>query len=403
MQVAADEAQITADTPSVETPAGEALYERARARLPGGNSRSTVYVPPHPPYALRGEGWRLVDVDGHELVDLQGNYTALVHGHAFAPVVQAAAAALADGSAFGLPTAAEVELAECLARRLPAAERWRFASSGTEAVMMAVRAARAATGRDGLLRFADCYHGSWDAVLQPGARGVPAATQRDVVTLPFGDAQAFRAALEQHGERLACVLLDLMPNRAGLRPAEPAFAALVREETARRGVVLIVDEVITFRLAVGGAQETYGVEGDLVVLGKLIGGGFPIGAFGGRAELMDVFDPGRPDAVPHGGTFSANPVSLRAGLAALEALDAEAIAHIDALGERLRAGLNALGYTVTGRGSLLKVHAGDPVELWWRLYREGVLIAVGGLACVCTPMDEVVIERALGAFERARG
>ncbi len=398
MQVAADEAQITTDTPS-----GEALYERALRHLAGGKSpRSTVFVPPHPPYALRGEGWRLFDVDGAELIDLQANYASLVHGHAFAPAVRAAAQALADGSAFGLPTAAEVELAEHLAARLGWAERWRFAGSGTEAVMAAVRAARAATGRDGLVRFQGCYHGSWDTVAQPGAPGVPAAAHEDVVTLPVGDGRALLAALDEHGPQLACVLLDLMPNRAGLRPADPEFVALVRRETARRGIVLILDEVITFRLGVGGMQQTYGVEGDLVVLGKAIGGGLPIGALGGRPELMDVFDPRRPDAVAHGGTFSANPVSLRAGLAALEALDAEAIARIDALGERLRAGVSELGYETTGRGSLLKVHAPDPVELWWRLYREGVLTALGGLACVSTPMDEAVVERALAAFERAR-
>jgi glutamate-1-semialdehyde 2,1-aminomutase len=381
---------------------GDALYERALRRLPGGSSRSTLFVAPHPPYAHRGEGWRLYDVDGRELIDLNGNYASLVHGHAFPPAVRAAAQALAEGSAFGLPTAAEVELAECLAARLPHAERWRFASSGSEAVMVAVRAARAATGRPGVLRFEGCYHGSWEAVLPAGAPGVPPGAQRDVVSVPVGDGDAFLAALERHGEHLACVLLDLMPNRAGLRPAAPAFAALVREHTARRGIALILDEVITLRLAPGGLQERYGIAGDLVVLGKLIGGGLPIGALGGRAELMDVFDPRRPDAVAHGGTFSANPVSLCAGRAALEALDAAAIARIDALGERLRAGLGELGYTATGRGSLLKVHVPDPPELWWRLYREGVLAAAGGLLSVCTPMDDAVIDRALAAFERAR-
>ncbi len=157
--------------------------------------------------------------------------------------------------------------------------------------MMAVRVARATTTRDGLLCFAGCYHGSWDAVVQQAAPGVPAAAQQDVLRLPFGDEGAFLAALERHGERLACVLLDLMPHRVGLHPAEPAFATLVREETARRGIALILDEVITVRAAVGGMQQTYGIEGDLVVLGKLIGGGLPIGALGGRAELIDVFDP----------------------------------------------------------------------------------------------------------------
>jgi glutamate-1-semialdehyde 2,1-aminomutase len=379
-------------------PVSDALYARARRRLPGGGSRSTLFVAPHPPYARRGAGWRLWDVDGNELIDLHGNYASLVHGHAFAPAVRAAGEALAEGSAFGLPTASEIELAECLAGRLAGVEQWRFAGSGTEAVMMAVRAARAATGRAGVLRFEGCYHGSWDTVVQPGARGVPAAAQHGVLSLPVGDEHAFDEALQEHGERLACVLLDLMPNRAGLRPADPAFVALVREQTARRGIVLIVDEVITFRLAVGGMQETYGICGDLVVLGKLVGGGLPIGAIGGRADLMSLFDPSRSDAVAHGGTFSANPVSMRAGRAALVALDADAIARINGLGEQLREGLRARGYRVAGRGSLLKVQARDPVELWWRLYDEGVLIAPGGLLCISTPMDEVLIERVLAAF-----
>ncbi|HVR04942.1 MAG TPA: aminotransferase class III-fold pyridoxal phosphate-dependent enzyme [Solirubrobacteraceae bacterium] len=388
---------------SGSSPGSDALYERALRSLPGGNSRTTVFVPPHPPYALRGEGWRVWDVDGHELIDLQCNYTSLVHGHAFAPVVRAAGEALAAGSAFGLPTAAEVQLAECLTGRVRWTERWRFASSGSEAVMMAVRAARAASGRELLVRFAGCYHGSWDAVVPANAPGLPSDAQRDVVTLPFGDADALNGALERHGERVACVLLDPLPSRLGLRAVQPAFATLLREQTRRRGIALILDEVVSFRLGIGGMQELYGIEADLVALGKLIGGGLPIGALGGRAELMDVFDPRRPDAVGHGGTFSANPVSMYAGLAALAALDAAAIARIDTLGERLRAGLRELDYDVRGQGSLAQVAVADPAELWWRLYRAGVLIAGRGLMCVSTAMDEAVIDRALNAFARAAG
>jgi glutamate-1-semialdehyde 2,1-aminomutase len=395
-------------SPSASIPlsaSSERLYERADARFPGGASRTTLYVDPHTPYARRGEGWRLIDTDGHELVDLHGDYSALVHGHAFAPVLAAATRALAEGSAFGLPTAAEVELAEHLAERVGWAPRWRFAGSGTEAVMAAVRAARAATGRELVVRFAGCYHGAWDALadLDPArpARGVPAGAKGAVVSVALGDGEGLLAALDRHEGQVACVLLDLMPNRAGLRPLERDFARLVRAETARRGVVLILDEVITFRMGAGGAGRLWGIEGDLVTLGKVIGGGLPIGALGGSPEVMDVFDPRRPDAVQAAGTFSANPVSMRAGLAALRALDGEAIARIDALGERLRAGLAEQGHEVTGRGSLLKLHSERLPELWWRLYREGVLIATTGLACVCTPMDDAVIDRVLAAFARA--
>jgi glutamate-1-semialdehyde 2,1-aminomutase len=385
---------------AAEVTTAQRLYERALDSLPGGNSRSTLFVAPHPPYAARGEGCELVDVDGHRVVDMQNNYTALIHGHAFAPVVGAATAAVAMGSAFGLPTESEIDLAECMAGRVGWAERWRFANSGTEAVMMAVRAARAATGRDGLVRFANCYHGSWDAVVRRGSHGVPAAAQGDVLTLALGDGEAFVEALDEHEGRLAAVLIDLMSNRAGLQPLEPSFVALVREETARRGIVLVVDEVITFRLAPGGLHSRYGIEGDLIALGKMIGGGFPVGAVGGRAELMDVFDPRRPDAVAHGGTFSANPVTMAAGLAALEAFGEQEIDRIDALGDRLRQGLRERGWSVTGRGSLLQIGSQDPTRLWWRLYEAGVLIAGNGLVCVSTPMDEPVIERVLEAFER---
>jgi glutamate-1-semialdehyde 2,1-aminomutase len=390
-------------TMAAESPAAQILYERALRSLPGGNSRSTLFVAPHPPYAVRGEGCEIVDADGHRLIDLQNNYTALVHGHAFAPVVAAASAALADGSAFGLPTVSEIELAECLAARVGWAERWRFANSGTEAVMMAVRAARAATGRDGLLRFANCYHGSWDAVVRRGSHGVPAAAQRDVLTLALGDDDAFVAALEEHEGRLAAVLLDVMPNRAGLRALSRSFVELVREQTARRGIALVIDEVITFRLAVGGLHSLYGIEGDLIALGKMVGGGLPVGAVGGRSAFMDVFDPRRPDAVAHGGSFSANPVTMRAGVASLQALGAVEIERINRLGDRLREGLRERGWSVTGQGSLLQIGSQDPSALWWRLYEAGVLIAGNGLVCISTPMDEQVIARVLDRFDRVGG
>jgi glutamate-1-semialdehyde 2,1-aminomutase len=383
-----------------EMPVAQTLYERALHSLPGGNARSTLFVEPHPPYAQRGEGCEIVDVDGHRVIDLQNNYTALIHGHAFQPVVQAAAAALADGSAFGLPTRSEIELAECLAGRVGWAEHWRFVNSGTEAVMMAVRAARAATGRDGLLRFANCYHGGWDAVVRRGSHGVPAAAQRDVLTLELGDAQAFVAALDEHEGALGVVLLDLMPNRAGLQALEESFVQLVREQTERRGIALVIDETITFRLAPGGLHSLYGIEGDFVTLGKMVGGGLPVGAIGGRERFMDVFDPRRPDAVAQSGTFSANPVTMRAGLASLNAFGSAEIDRIDALGERLRAGLGERGWSVAGRGSLLQIGSQDPRGLWWRLYGAGVLIAGNGLMCTSTPMDEQTIERVIGAFER---
>jgi glutamate-1-semialdehyde 2,1-aminomutase len=377
----------------------DALFERARAVLPGGNTRTTLYLPPHPPYAARGEGYELGDVDGHRAIDLNANYTALVHGHAHPAVVAAATEAVREGSCFGLPTEAEVELAEALCDRVAALERLRFTSSGTEAVMMAIRAARVATGRPGLLRFEGAYHGTYDAVATETSPGVPDGVRGDVAVVPFDDEAAFLAALEERGDDLACVLFDLMPNRAGLRQASEGFAALVREETRRRGIALIVDEVITFRLSYGGLQERYGIEADLVTFGKVIGGGFPIGAFGGRADVMAAFDPSGPGHVPHGGTFSANPVAMRAGLAALQLLDREAIERVNALGDRLRAELRDLGLEMVGRGSLLQV-AVERAD-WWRLYEAGVLFAPNGLGAVSTVMDDAVVDEVVARVARA--
>ena len=384
-------------------PHNRKLYERARLRFPGGSSRTTLASVPPPPYAMRGQGAIVVDVDGHEVIDLHGDYSALIHGNAYAPVLAAACAALEEGSAFGLPTAAEVDLADCLAARIGWAECWRFTGSGSEAVMAAVRGARAASGREKVVRFADCYHGGWDALAQPGARGVPEGVRREVLTLPLGDPSALVGALDEYDGQLACVLLDPMPNRAGLRPVQPSFVQLVRNQTRERGVALIVDEVITFRMAPGGMQELCGIEADIVTLGKLIGGGLPVGALGGRPEWMDVFDPTRPDGVALAGTFAANPVSMRAGRAALRDLDASAIERIGLLGERLRAGLASLGYEVTGAGSLCKLHAAELPDLWRRLYGEGVLIAADGLISVSTVMNEALIERVLELFGRVAG
>jgi len=397
---------MSADTheePRAGEGASRELYERANLRFPGGASRTTLAGGSPAHYAAYGEGWRIVDVDGHELIDLHCDYSALVHGNAFARVVAAAREALQGGSAFGIPTAAEIDLADCLADRVGWAERWRFTNSGSDAVMAAVRAARAVSGREKLVRFDGCYHGGWDALAQPGERGVPGGVGAQALTLPPGDVGAFERALADHGSEIACVLLDLMPNRAGLEPVEPAFAALVRERTQERGIALVLDEVITFRMARGGLQERYGIEGDLVTLGKLVGGGLPIGALGGRPEWMDVFDPGQADAVALAGTFAANPVSMRAGLAALQALDGAAIERIDALGLRLRDGLAALGCEVAGEGSLCKLRSPEPKELWPRLYERGVLIAADGLMSISTVMDEQVVDRALRAFSALLG
>src|SRR5665213_1719910 len=356
------------------------LYDRALSSLPGGNTRTTVYMKPYPIYAARGEGCRVWDVDGHEFIDCINNFTSLIHGHAHPLLIEAATRQLALGSAFGMPTVSEIELAELLVSRLPSVEQVRFTNSGTEAVMMALKAARAFTGRPKIAKCEGAYHGSYDYAevsLDPSpeawgrnapvsvayARGTPDNVLADVVTIPFNDAEAAVSLIREHGSELSCVLVDPMPNRAGLAPADRAYREALRRVTRDVGALLIFDEVITFRLGYRGAQGLWGIDPDLTTLGKIMGGGFPVGAIAGRKEFMAVFDPtdGKP-ALPHGGTFSANPVTMRAGLAALELLAEAAFARLDAIGDAVRTGIDAAfrrtgvpGGTV-GLGSLLKIH-----------------------------------------------
>jgi len=283
---------------------------------------------------------------------------------------------------------------------MPALERVRFANSGTEAVMAALRLARAYAGRPAVLRFEGCYHGAYDGVLN-SPRGVPPGLLDDQVIVSWGDVAAFERALREHADRVACVLVDLMPNRAGLTPATNAFAHALRELTRELGVLLVVDEVITFRLEHGGLHSAYDIAPDLVTLGKAIGGGLPVGAFGGRAEVMRLYDPREPGSLEHGGTFTANPPTMRAGLLSLELLDESEVARINRLGDDLRERLRALGLRANGRGSLTRILTDEPDALWWRLYRTGVLIGHNGLTCVSTAMDEEVVTEVAARVEAA--
>ncbi|WP_037062920.1 aspartate aminotransferase family protein [Pseudonocardia acaciae] len=366
----------------------EELFARAVRSLPGGNTRSTLFVPPHAPYAARAEGARVWDADGHEVIDCNNNYTSLIHGHGAPTVVDAAVRAVRGGSAVGLPTRAEVELAELLAGRVPGMERWRFVNSGTEAVMLALRVARAATGRDLVVRFAGSYHGTSDTVVDVSAPGVPALMTELVHTLPVGDLDAVRAAMAEFGPTVAAVLVDLMPNRAGLTPLDPEFVHALRAAASAAGALLIVDEIITFRLEPGGLARRYGLEPDLTTLGKIIGGGFPVGAVGGSASLLRVTDPREDGAVSWGGTFSANPVTMAAGRAALLDYGRPEVERLNARGDELRCRLGAAGLRTAGSGSLLRVFPDDPAGAWWRSYRAGVLLGTNGLLSLSTAMTD---------------
>ncbi len=364
------------------------LRRRGEQVLPRGNSRATLYVPPAAPYARAGAGAYVTDADGRRLLDCNNNYTSLVHGHAHPEVTAAAVSAIQSGTAFGLPTEAEIDLAELLTGRFGRSMRWRFANSGSEAVMMAVRAARAYTGRDLVVRLAGAYHGTYDQVVGSAEPGVPGEVRAMTIQVEPDDEEGLARAFGSHGERIAAVLVDLMSNRAGLRPLSPSFVAMVRREAQAAAALVIVDEVITYRLAVGGLQASYGLEPDLTVLAKVIGGGFPVGAVGGRAEVMACFDPERPEPIHWGGTFSANPVSMVAGARAMRLFDGAAVDVLNERGDRLRAELGDAGIEVSGRGSLLRLFPEDIEKAWWALYGAGVLVSTNGLMALSTAMTD---------------
>ncbi|HEY7522404.1 MAG TPA: aspartate aminotransferase family protein [Candidatus Limnocylindrales bacterium] len=374
------------------------LFERAAAALPGGSTRTTVFAPPYPPYVEAGSGARVRDVDGNDYLDMLNNYTSLILGHAHPAVTAAVERQLRRGSAFAAPTETEIALAEEIRGRVPSIELLRFTSSGTEATMLALRAARAATGRDLVARFERSYHGTHDQV-SGDRRGIPDAVGRLIVDLPWADTAGIERALGGRERELAAVIVEPIQGAGGLRPAEPGFLRFLREYTAAHGILLVFDEIISFRVAPGGVQGRFGIRPDLTTLGKIVGGGHPLAAFGGSAEVMERFDARRPDALPHGGTFNGHPIAAAAGLATLHELTVDAYDHLAALGDRLADRLRhrraAAGLddrlSVVQDASLIEVSLGDvdaTRDLFLGLLIEGFWIAPRGMGALSTPMSE---------------
>ena len=391
-----------------------ALFERASRSLPGGSTRTTIFSAPYPPYMVRGEGIRTWDVDGNEYRDFLGNYTSLILGHAHPEVVAAVEAQVRRGSAFAAPTETEIELAEEIRRRLPSIERLRFTNSGTEATMFAIRAARAFTGRDLLAKFENAYHGTHDTVLA-GTRGVPSATSDLVLELPWDDPEGVERALAGRERDVAAVIVEPVQGAGGVRAADPAFLRFLRELTERIGALLVFDEVIAFRVGPNGAQGRLGgVRPDLTTLGKIIGGGYASGAFGGRADVLGQFDARNPGALVHGGTFNGNPVAAAAGLATLRHLTPERYDQLERAGDRLRAGLTAaferesIDATVTGIASIFQVAPGPSLEppegltaqaaLFLGLLVDGFHLAPRGMGAIATPATEGDIDDLIGSI-----
>ena len=395
------------DTYLARTPRSRALFERATASIPGGSTRTTIFNPPYPPYMARGEGLWTWDVDGNAYRDFLGNYTSLILGHADPAVVEAVERQVRLGSAFAAPTEDEVELAEEIRSRVPSIERVRFTNSGTEATMFAIRAARAFTGRPLLAKFARAYHGTHDTALA-GTPGVPDGISGLVVELPWGDADAVEAALSGRAQDIAAIIIEPVQGAGGIRVADPAFLSFLRDYVDRIGAVLIFDEIIAFRIGPNGAQGMFGVRPDLTTLGKIVGGGYPLAAFGGRAEIMDRFDARRAGALRHGGTFNGNPVGAAAGLATLRRLTPTAFDRLAMLGERLRARLadgfaaDGIDARVDGIASLFQVFAGDSLQgedglsaeetLFLGLLVDGFHLAPRGMGAISTPATEADVD-----------
>jgi glutamate-1-semialdehyde 2,1-aminomutase len=344
-----------------------ALFERAQRSIPGGvNSpvRAFRSVGLTPPFIARGEGAYVWDADGNRYIDYIGSWGPLILGHRHPAIVEAVARALERGTSFGMPTEAEVDLAEAICRAVPSVEMVRLVNSGTEATMSALRLARAFTGRDLTVKFEGCYHGHVDSLLVkagsgiatlgiPDTVGVPKAFADSTIALPFNDSAAVEECFERHRGRIAAVIVEPVVGNMGCVPPAPGFLAALRDAAARHGALLIFDEVMTgFRVAFGGAQQLYGIRPDLTTLGKVIGGGLPVGAYGGRRDIMSMVAPSGP--VYQAGTLSGNPLAVAAGLAMLRFLEAhpEVYRDLDRRAADLAQAAPA-GVTVNRVGSML--------------------------------------------------
>ena len=400
------------------TPRSAAMFERATAVLPGGSTRTTTFAPPYPPYLDSGAGIHVRDVDGNDYRDFLGNYTSLILGHAHPDVVRAVEAQARRGSAFGAPSEAEVALAEELVGRIDSVERIRFTNSGTEATMFAIRAARAATGRAVVGVFERAYHGTHDTVVA-GSPGVPPTVGDLVVTLPWDDLDGVERAIAGRDADLAAIVIEPIQGAGGVRAASRALLEGLRDICDRIGALLIFDEIIAFRAAPGGAQSLVGVRPDLTTLGKIIGGGYPLAAFGGAAEVMDRFDARRAGALTHGGTFNGNPVAAAAGLATLARLTPDVYADLDRQAVRLRDGVAdraaraGAGVRVVAAASLFQVRLGQetaasavstgagPAELFVRLLLAGFYLAPRGLGAIATPATDADVDELAAAIVEA--
>jgi len=421
------------------TPGSRALHEQAVAVMPGGTTRTTTFFDPYPLYIERGEGCRVWDVDGTERIDMLGNYTAMILGHSHPKIVEAIRAQAARGTGFAAANPVEVRLATLLCERVPSLDAVRFCNSGTEATMFAMRLARAFTGRPKIARMEGGYHGTHDytevsthpaadeagppdaPIARPDSKGTPQWALEQTVVLPFNNAGAAERIIRREASELAAVILEPIIGAGGVIPATPEFLQRIRGVTNELGILLIFDEVISLRVAPGGAQQFYGVTPDLTTLGKIIGGGLPVAAFGGRADVMELLDPRQEQSLAQGGTYNGNPLGMSAGLAAMTELTPDVYEDLNRRGARVCEQLSEVfashqvAVQVNGAGSMFALHFTDrPVvdyrtmaaadkkkarELFLGLVNHGVLMAPRAMGALSTPMGEDDIQEFVDAVD----
>ena len=420
------------------TPRSLAQWERGQATMPGGVIKGAYSMTPHPIYIERAEECYLWDIDGRRYVDFTNHHTAMVLGHSPPTVIEALNQALASGLGFGFPSTLEAEMAEEIVKRFPSIEKVRFTNSGTESSLHATRMARAVTGRPKVAKFEGAYHGSHDAlevsVAPPIDRagpddspnsvaswpGMAQSSEEDVVILPYGQLESVELILREQKDEIAAVFFDGKP---GIYDVDPGLAPLLRDLTRELGMVMVMDEVVSFRAGYGGYQSLAGVEPDLTLFAKIMGGGMPGGVIGGSSELMDLLDSSSETYLNQSGTFSGNHLTLAAGLATLRALTPEAYEHLDALRERLVSGLRGVFHRagvqaqVRGVGSIVSFDLVDrPVTDYrslqvtdretFELVRmeallKGYFIAAGLGLCLCVPMGPEHIDGLVETIENA--
>jgi glutamate-1-semialdehyde 2,1-aminomutase len=421
------------------TPTSRALHARAVKVMPGGTTRTTTYFDPYPLYIDRGEGCRIWDADGTERIDMLGNYSAMILGHAHPKVVEAINKQAARGTAFAAANPIEVELATLLCERVPSLDLVRFCNSGTEATMFAMRLARSFTGRPKIARIEGGYHGTHDSaevsthpspadagpaerpIARPDSIGTPQWVLDSSVILPFNNPDAAERILRAEGDHVAAVILEPIIGAGGVIAATADFIQRLRTVTRELGMLLIFDEVISLRVAPGGAQQLYGVTPDLTTMGKIIGGGLPVAAFGGRADVMELMDPRREPNLPQGGTYNGNPLGMAAGVAALKELTPDVYEALNRKGARIKDQLtevfasHGMPAQVNGVGSLFAIHFTDiPVtdyrtkatsnekithEFFLALVNHGVLMAPRAMGALSTPMAEHDLQEFVDAVD----